>query len=655
MTVDLSRRQFIKVSALAGGGLLIGISLPACTTGNKGPARAMTATPGGDAVLEPSVFVRIDGTGNVTVTAFRSEMGQGIRTAFAMIVAEELDADWSSVRVEQAPADPAYGDQLTGGSLSVSDNFTSLQQAGAVARLMLVRSAAERWGVDPESCRTEAGWVIHPDGDPRLSYGDLAGSAAELQAPGLGEVVLKDPAQYRIVGTRVPLCDAGDIVAGRAVYTSDVTVPGMVYAVLARPPVSGGSVKSFDAAATRQVPGVRDVVEIPQGVAVVADDTWAAIRGRDALDVTWNEPDTSAWSSKDILRDLAGQVTTGGGKGLEADYSLPYFAHAGMEPMCCVADVRSDRCEIWAPCQDPRPAASTAAMITSLPEESITLHIPLIGGRFGRGLQTDFVEEAVELSKAVGAPVKLVWTREDDVRHDYYHPLTLVHVSGTPESQWGVQMDRLTADWAVPTGPWRAVDNVALAFAHESFVDEIAATRGQDPVELRLETVREDARPCVKLAAEKSGWGTPLPTGWGRGMAYHATWDVTDVAEVAEVSVEDDGTIRVHRVVCVVDCGMVVNPDTVEAQMEGGIVFGLTAALKDPITLEGGRVVQGNFDDYRLLRFDEMPVVEVYIVPSEGPPHGVGEMGNPPIAPAVANAVFAATGKRVRSLPLSLA
>jgi isoquinoline 1-oxidoreductase beta subunit len=651
MSPALSRRDFLKLSAVGGGGLVIGLSLAGCTPGKEGPSPSSTPPSGAGTTFAPNAYLEVDGDGTVTITAFRAEMGQGVRTAIAMIVAEELDADWSSVRVVQAGADPDYGDQVTGGSVSISDNFTTLRQAGGFARLLLVRAAAARWSVDAGSCRTEAGTVIHPDGEQRLSYGELAAAAAKLPQPGLGEIVLKDPGGFRIIGTRIPLVDASVIATGAAVYTSDVTVPGMVYAAAARPPAFGGSLEAVDDRQARQVPGVRDVVKLSWGVAVIGDDTWSAIRGRDALRATWNPPAGRSMDSAEILRDLVSQV---GRPGQGAVYELPYYAHAPIEPMCCVADVRPDGCDVWAAAQDPQAASSAAAGSASLSQDRVTIHVPLLGGRFGRGLQTDFVEQAVELSAAIGKPVKLVWTREDDMRHDFYHPITAVRVSGSPEDPRGLAMDRQTADWAAPTGPWRAVSNVAEAFAHESFVDEIAAASGRDPVELRLATVREESRGVIRLAAEKAGWGTPLPKGWGRGIAYHSTWGATDCAEVAEVSVADDGTIRVHRVVCVVDCGMVVNPDTVEAQMEGGIVFGLTAALKDGITLKDGAVVEGNFDDYRLLRMDEMPAIEVFIVPSDAPPHGVGEMSGPPIAPAVANAVFAATGKRLRSLPLRL-
>ena len=647
--MTLSRRDFLKVTATAGGGMLIAVSLPACTTGDGRPTRS---SPSEGVAFAPSVYVRIHPDGAVTVTAFRSEMGQGVRTAIAMLIAEDLDADWDRVRVEQAPASTDYGDQLTGGSLSISSHYWVLRQAGADARSMLVRAAAERWDVDPSSCRTEAGWVIHPDGS-RVAYGDLAAAAAGLPPPGDGDAQLKDPGAFRIIGKPTVLHDVPEIVAGTAVYTTDVSVPGMAYAVIARPPVIDGGVETFDPTPARRVPGVQDVLEVSGGVAVIADDTWAAIRGREALKVTWTDGSTDIDSDR-IRREMAEPTGSSEGGRSKAGYDLPFYAHAAMEPMCCVADVRPDGCEIWAPTQDPQGAASAAGRITSLSPEQISVHIPLIGGRFGRGLQSDYIEDAVELSQALGAPVKLVWTREDDLRDDFYHPLTHVEVTGSPEQPAGIELDGRREELAVRTGPWRAVENVAEAFAHESFVDEMAVLAGADPVQFRLDAYPAAAQPCIRLAAQESDWGATLPAGWGRGIAYHATWGVTHVAQVAEVSVGSDATIRVHRIVCAVDAGTVVNPDSVRAQMEGGIAFGLTAALKDQITIRDGRILEGNFDDYRLLRFNEMPQVDVHIVPSDAAPQGIGEMGVPPLAPAVANAVFAATGKRLRSLPLRL-
>jgi isoquinoline 1-oxidoreductase beta subunit len=586
-------------------------------------------------------------------------MGQGIRTAIAMIVAEELDADWSTVRVEQSPVDRAYGDQVTGGSVSVSRHYSALRQAGATARHMLVGAAAQMWGVEPGSCRTEKGWVIHPDGDPRLSYGELVATAIELPIPGRREVELKDPKDFGLIGTPQRHYDAPAMIDGSAVYASDVRLPGMVYAVVARCPVFGGKVVSVDDTGARALAGVLDVFKIDSGLAVVADTTWAAIQGRAALDITWNEGSNANLSSEAIQQQLestAPQPGSAGEGSMDAAYDIPYLAHATMEPMVCVADVRADRCEVWAPSQDPQAAQASITSITQLRGDAVVVHVPLLGGGFGRRHFNDFVEEAVQVSKVVGAPVKLIWTRDDDIQHDRYHPISRTYVSAQlDEAGYPASLPRLRSHamrFGVPTGYWRSVENFTEAFARESFLDEIAATSDLDPVELRLRLAPERGQAVIRLAAERADWGSPLPEGWGRGIAYFATFDVTHVAQVAEVSVTPEGKVRVHRVVCAVDCGTVINPDTVAAQMEGGIVFGLTAALKADITVEDGRVQQSNFHDYPLLRIDEMPVVEVHIAPSDAQPSGIGEMGVPPIAPAIANAIFAATGRRVRHLPI---
>jgi isoquinoline 1-oxidoreductase beta subunit len=677
---DISRREFLRVSTGAGVGLFIGIYLPGCqrsptptseptTIPESAATLKPTATPEPEPVpeskapaeptdwLEPNIYLHIDNNGIVTITAFRSELGQGVRTAIAMIVAEELDVDWSAVRIEQAGADRAYGDQVTGGSVSISKHYSILRLAGATARHMLVAAAAQTWEVEQEACLTEGGWVIHPDGDPRIAYGELVKTAATLPVPKRSEVSVKDSKDFRLIGTRMGHWDAPQIVDGSAVYGIDVLVPNMLYATIARSPVFGGKLVSFDAAKAKAVAGVRDVIEIGDGLAVIADSTWAAIQGRRALEdtIAWDEGQNAGLSSAGIRQALVERVSKpaepGGSDVLEAAYDVPFLAHATMEPMNCLADVRHDRCEVWAPTQNPQDAKQRARTITGLPSDSIHVHVPLIGGGFGRRLAVDYVEQAVKISKAVGAPVKLMWTREDDIRHDLYHPLSYNYVRASLDDPGRFTVRSYKAQ-GVPTGYWRSVTNIPDALAHECFLDEMAVALDKDPYQLRLELLPERSRAVLELAATKADWGTPLPDGWGRGMAYHSTWDVTPVAQVAEVSVDEDGTVRVHRVVCVIDCGTVINPDTVEAQMEGGIVFGLTAVLRGAVTLENGRVQQSNFHDYALLRMDEMPKIEVHIVPSDRNPSGVGEMGVPPIIPATLNAIFAATGKRIRRLPV---
>lgn len=701
----LDRRSFLKISVSAGAGIVIGIYIPGCK-GKPAPEPTMSSTsvlkptdtlppsptsqPATEATqapeatsaipedtaptasaglpqieqLEPNVYVTIDSEGSVTITVPRSEMGQGVRTALPMILAEELEADWSTIRVEQAPGDRKFGDQTTGGSTSVRTRYQPLRRAGAVAREMLIAAAAQTWGVDPNTCRAQMSTVVHPPSGRQLSYGELVPLATTLPIPAESDVTIKAADDFQLIGTSVKRVDGPDIVTGKAVYGIDVAIPDMLVAVLARCPVFRGSVASFDGAPAKAVEGVRDVLQIGGSVAVVADHTWAALQGREALQVTWDEGSNAGLDSAgirgqvaSILPEPVGVEQTDEATSLAMAYDIPFLAHATMEPMNCVADVRADECEVWAPTQDPQQAKQRAQAITGLPAESIIVHVPLIGGGFGRRLQTDYVDEAVAISKAVGAPVKVMWTREDDMRHDFYHPLSITHVTGKLDKTGAFfvqpRLQSVPARSGVPTGAWRSVGNFTEAFAHESFLDEAAAATGKDPLELRLADLPQRAQQVVRLAAEKAGWGTPLPDGWGRGLAYHATFGVTHVAQVAEVSVTNDGAVAVHRVVCAVDAGVVINPDLVIAQMEGGIVFGLTAALKASITIADGRSQESNFHDYPLLRMSDMPEVEVVIVPSTEAPTGIGEMGVPPIAPAVANAVAAASGIRVRHIPIT--
>jgi isoquinoline 1-oxidoreductase beta subunit len=670
----LTRRGFIKVSSAAGVGLLISIYLPGCSNDQK-PVPAATSTPvptlpptptitpvptpNVPDTIQPSVFVKIGEDDIVTITVHRSEMGQGVRTALPMILAEELDVDWKNVRVEQANADYAYGDQMTGGSVSVSTSYGTLRNAGAVARDLLLTAAAQTWNCDKAKCSTDKGTVIQQDTKEQLSYGQLVTTAGTLPVPSGYDIETKKEEDFRIIGTRVGRVDNRDIVTGKAIYGMDVKVPNMLYAVVAHNPVIGGAITSFDDSKAKQVPGVRQIVKLKTGVAVVADNSWSAIQGRQALALSFDDGDNANYSSAAEEQQLLQDATVTPGKNdLIAYYVMPFLSHSPMEPMNCVVDVRADRCEVWVPSQNPMQAKQMVMGATRLPEEAITLHVPLIGGGFGRRLSDNFpiphMMEAAQISQAIGAPIKLFWTREDDLQHDYYHPLSVTRASAKlNDVQTLINCtSRSEAGSAIPTGAWRSVENVPEAFARESFIDEYAFATKQDPVELRRQIMYGPGKTVLELAAEKAGWGTPLPTGYGRGIAYHATWGVTHVAQVAEVSVDRDGRVQVHHVVCAVDCGIVINPDMVEAQMEGGIIFGLTTALKAAVSIEQGRVQQSNFHDYPLLRLDEAPVVEVYIVPSTESPTGIGEMSNPVIMPAVANAIFAATGKRIRRLPI---
>ena len=661
----ITRREFLKASGLAGGGLLIGVYVIAC--GDRAPETppSGTSSPGPDDTdapeltwLEPSVFLRIGTDGVVTITVHKSEMGQGIRTALPMIVAEELEADWATIEVEQAPAARAFGNQVTGGSTSVSESYTQLRRVGATAREMMIAAAARTWGVGEDTCRAQHGTVVHGPTGRALPFGQLVETAASLDVPAALDVPLKSPADFRLIGTRVQRVDDPRIVAGSAVYGLDVRIPGMLFATIARPPTLGAQLDSFDSSTAAAVAGVRHVVPVDNGVAVVAENTWAAIRGREALEIAWKgdgdpELGTSAIREQLQARARAEATDRQGDRVLEAFYEVPYFAHATMEPMNCTAHVRADHCEVWAPTQAPLDALRRAQAITGLSTDAIQVHVPLIGGGFGRRLKVDYVGEAVQVSQAVGAPVQVVWTREDDLRYDFYHPFTYHRAHVSLDEPTLPEIQTYESPSSVPTGAWRSVGNVPNAFVRECFLDEMAAALGRDPYELRLELEPKKLLEVLEVAATQSGWGSPLPDGWGRGIACHATWGESSVAQVAEVSVETDGRVRVHRVVCAIDCGVVINPDMVEAQMEGGIVFGLTAALKgDGITLENGRVRQSNFHDYPLLGYDEMPLIEVNLVRSDRAPTGVGEMGTPPVIPAVANAIFAATGKRIRRLPV---
>jgi isoquinoline 1-oxidoreductase subunit beta len=704
MTTQLTRREFLQSASVAGASLVIGFHLPL-------GRRASAATP----PFAPNAWLRIGTDGDVRILVARSEMGQGVATSLPMLVAEELEADWSKITIEFAPADPAYnnplfGAQATGGSTSVRGSYVPLRQAGAAAREMLIAAAAQTWSVPKAECRAERGAVIHGPTGRRLSYGALAATAATLPVP--ADVPLKDPKDWKILGTRVQRLDTPAKVDGSAQFGIDVQVPGLLVALIARCPTFGGKVASFDATQAKAVPGVRHVVAVSSGVAVVADGYWPAKKGRDALSVTWDEGANAAVSSATIASLLAQQVEQPGAVArhegdadaalaaaaakVEAAYDLPFLAHATMEPMNCTAYVRSDGVDIWAPTQFQTGAQQLGAGIGGVPPSQVKVHTTYLGGGFGRRFELDFIREALETSKAVQAPVKVIWSREDDIRQGQFRPVSHhrlragLDASGQPAA-WthrivapsimarvfpntvkngldgeaveggvgmpyavpNVHVDYLLTDTGIPVGFWRSVNNSFNAFVVESFIDELAAAAKQDPVAYRRALLSKAPRHLgvVELAASKAGWGTPLPAGHARGIAVHKSFD-SYVAEVAEVSIGSDGTPRVHRVVCAVDCGPVVNPGIVEAQMQSAIVYGLTAALFGEITIDRGRVQQSNFHDYLMLRMNGMPAVEVYIVPSTDSQGGVGEPGTPPIAPAVCNAIFALTGKRIRRLPV---
>ena len=711
-TMTVSRRDFIKVGATAGAGLTLAFQLSGC-------GRPGGGAPQGEP-FAPNAFVRVGDDGGVTVIAKHLEMGQGAYTGLATIVAEELDADWERVTVEGAPADASrYGNLQwggamgTGGSSAIANSYDQLRKAGATARAMLVAAAAAQWKVDPMTLTTERGVVTDPASRKRASYGSLVAAAAALPVP--AEVPLKDPAEFRLIGKKAPRVDAGAKATGKAVFTQDFTLPGMLTAVVAHPPRFGGKVKSVDDTAARAVPGVKDVVQIPTGVAVLAEGFWAARQGRDQLRIEWDDGQAFAGSSEELfaqyrkLADQPGAVAGSRGDALgvlrhgkvvEATYEVPFLAHAPMEPLNCVVRLGADRCEIWNGAQLQTADQAAVANLTGLKPEQVGLTMLFAGGSFGRRAnpKSDYVLEAVSIAKAISgrSPIKMVWTREDDMRGGFYRPMYVHRVraavaAGGRISAWhhrvvgqsivkgspfegmiedgidpftvegirdtsyaipNLRVELHTTDPGIPVQWWRSVGHTHTAFVMETFIDELADVAGQDPLAFRRTLLADAPRHLgvLNLAAEKAGWGGPLADGRARGIAVHESFN-TRVAEVAEVSLEN-GRPRVHRVVCAVDCGVAVNPEVIRMQLESAVAYALSAMLYGAITLKEGRVEQGNFDGYRVLRIAEMPVVEVHIVPSSEAPTGIGEPGTPPLAPAVANALFRLTGKRVRTLPV---
>lgn len=718
-----ARRTFLKAAGAAAA-----VSL---TVGFEwfGTGRRALAATAPAAEFAPNAFLRITPDGIVTVVAKHVEMGQGAYTGIATIVAEELDADWSSVRVESAPADAkryanlAFGTmQGTGGSSAMANSWQQLREAGGKARAMLVSAAAARWKVPAGELTTRDGFVTHAKSGKQASYGALVEQAAKLPVP--AQVTLKQPSEFRLIGHVIPRVDASAKTNGTAQFTLDVAFPGMLVALLQRPPRFGATVKSFDATAAKAVPGVVSVVQVPRGVAVVATGFWPAKQGRDALKVEWDDSHAEQRSSDAIMREyrqLAGQPGTsarkdgdanaaiaGAARKLSASYEFPYLAHAPMEPLDAVVKLTADSCEIWAGDQFQTVDQGNAARVAGLKPEQVKIHTLYAGGSFGRraNVWSDYVVEAVSIAKALGAngkPVKLQWTREDDITGGLYRPMVFHKLdagltadgklvgwrhrivgqsilAGTPfepvmvkngidtTSVEGaanlpyavpnVSVELTTAKGGVPVLWWRVVGSSHTAYAVEAFIDEAAHAAGKDPYLFRRDLLAKEPRmrAVLELAAEKAGWdpAKPLPKGRGRGIAVAEAFK-SFVAQVAEVSVGADGKVKVERVVCAVDCGIAINPDIVAAQMEGGIGFGLGAVMHSAITLKDGQVEQRNFDSYQVLRIAEMPKVEVHIVPSAEAPTGVGEPGVAPVGPAVANAIFAATGKRHYTLPFDSA
>ncbi|GEP57542.1 xanthine dehydrogenase family protein molybdopterin-binding subunit [Reyranella soli] len=701
---DLSRRHLLRAGAAAGGGLLLSFSLPF-------GSQAATA-------FAPNAYVRVGEDGSIVLTMPYVEMGQGTYTAIPMLIAEELEVGLGQVQLEHAPPDEkTYGNpllagvQATGGSTAIMASWQPLRQAGAVARTLLVAAAAKRWNVEPASCRAEKGEVVHPPTGRRLKYGAVAADAARMPVP--KDVPLKDPKDFKLIGTPAKRLDAPAKVNGTAVYGIDVRPHGVKIATLTQSPVFGGKLKSVDDTAAKAVKGVRQIVRLDDCVAVVADHMGAAKKGLAALKIEWDEGPHARLTTADVARDLeqatlnAGPVAENIGdaaKALEsaatkvdATYQVPFLAHATMEPMNCTVHVAKDRCEVWVGTQVAARAQAAAAKVTGLPLEKVVLHNHLIGGGFGRRLEVDGVTRAVQIAQKVDGPVKVVWTREEDIQHDMYRPYWFDRLSaGLDETGKPVAWNHrfagssVVARWlppgfnngldpdsiegaakfiyglpnkhveylrveppGVPTAFWRSVGPSHTIFVVESFMDELAAAAKQDPVAYRLALLDKTPRTkaVLTLAAEKAGWGQALPAGIGRGVSVQNVFG-SHLAQVAEVEVAKDGTVRVRRVVAAIDCGIVINPDTVRAQIESATIFGISAALYGEITVKDGRVEQSNFDTYRVLRLDEAPKIEVHIVQSGDAPGGMGEPGTSAIVPAIANAIFAATGKRLRKMPI---
>lgn len=705
----IGRRAFLQGSIALGGGLIIACHVPILGTAWGGSA----------AEFAPNAFLRIDGAGVVTVIVNKSEMGQGIYTSLPMLVAEELECDWRKVRVEPAPVAPIYnhttfGLQVTGGSSSVWSEWERLSGAGAAARQMLIAAAAQRWKTNPASCRADNGFVHGPSGK-KIGFGELAADAAKLVVP--KEVQLKDPKKYRLLGKPVPRTDSPAKIAGSAVFGIDVYVPGMLTAVIARPPVFGATLKSLDSQKAKEIAGVLEILPLPAGVAVVADNFWQAKLGRDLLKISWDDGQWGTLSTSGMREEYSKLAATPGrpartqgdvnaalasaAKKLEAEYEVPYLAHAPMEPLNCFVDLKPDSCHIRTGSQFQTVDRDAAAKVADLKPEQVTLETTFLGGGFGRRANpaSDFVIEAVQVAKAVKQPIKVIWTRDDDIKGGYYRPMwydrvsagldkagtlsawkhTIVGQSITTGTSFEAAMvkdgidhtsvegaadipyripnllvDLHTTKNGVPTLWWRSVGHSHTAFVVESFLDEVAHAIGKDPYRYRRELLADHPRHLKVLdtVAELAGWGKSLPAGHGRGIAIHASFK-SYIAQVAEVSLNGKGAVTVHRVYCAVDCGKIVNPDTIVAQMESGIAFGLSAALHGEITFKNGRVEQSNFDNYPLVTIVSMPEVHVQIIKSTEPPGGIGEPGVPPIAPAVANALFAAAGVRLRSLPMT--
>ena len=700
-----SRRDFLTAGVAAGAGLVIGFYLP------RGPKS------GSGEAFSPNAYLRITPDNKVTIVVARSEMGQGVRTSLPMILAEELEADWKQIQVEQAGASTLFGDQTTGGSASVRTTWDPMRKAGAAAREMLISAAALEWGIARSSCKAENGAVAHAASNRRATYGELANRAATLPVP--TDVPLKQAKDYKIVGKPIPRLDTPAKVNGIAEYGIDLRLPDMKYAVLARCPVIGGKVASFDDKESKKIAGVSYVGKLTDSsIVVVADSVWGAMEGRRLLQVNWDDGPNKdlntaaimvslrqAASKKGVTLYSSGRVTRNAGRLIEAAYELPFMAHAPMEPGNATAHFQGSKCEIWAPTQVPQDVRDSAALAIGLDSDNVKVNVQLIGGGFGRRLEHDYAVEAAQVSKAINGPVKVIWTREDDMRNSTYRPASYHKLSARLDAQgWPVTfthslvapsisankgqpgeggvdpdlkdeaalvysfpnalVEYISTETPVPLGWMRSVYALQVGFASECFIDELAAAAGKDPLAYRLHLLSKDEdikyfdatwrtarmRGVLQLAADKAGWGKALPAGHYHGIACFGCFS-TYMAQVVELSIEKDQP-RIHRVVGAIDCGQVINPNILEQQVQGGVIYGLSNALHAKITIEKGRIVQGNFDDYAPLRMSDAPRVEAYFVESTEAPTGAGEPPIPPLAPAICNAMYAATKKRIRALPI---
>ncbi len=706
MVKKMDRREFIKISSTAGSGLILGFYLP-----NKLQGKSLESK-----IFQPNAWINVQPDNYVKIMVGKSEMGQGVITSLPMIIAEEMDLDWSKVIVEKAPADRSkYGSQMTGGSNSISSSFMKLRKAGATAREMLVTAASEYWGVPENECTTNSSKVFHEKTNKKISYGELATKAGQQLIP--KNPTLKNSKNFSIIGKNMSRKDTLPKINGTAEFALDIKLDGMVYATVVHSPIFGGKVISFEKNSLDGINGILDVFEIESGIAIVGDNTWTVLKAARKIKINWSEGEAKGVNTNQITEELMKASKKRGGvvrrEGnvkralksseniLEAIYQSPFQAHATMEPMSCTISVEETKCQIWVGTQNPNGALKTVSKLTGLKKEQIEVNVTYLGGGFGRRSSNDFVKESVEIANIVKKPIKLTWSREEDMQNDYYRPASLHVMKGAIDQKknltvWkhritapsilfsqlvtipfpfkekldlistegakhipyqipNMQVDYQMTKTDIPLGFWRSVYSSQNAFANECFMDELAEKAGKDPINFRLELLPENSRDAsvIELVADRSGWKSfsngPIYQGFSSHKSF-GTW----VAQVARVSVENN-QIKVHEVHCALDCGLVINPNIVKTQISSAIIYGLSATLKSKITIDDGKVVESNFDDFDVIRMDETPKIKVYLVDSDKPPKGVGEPGLPPIAPAVTNAVYAATGKRFRQLPIKFA